>query len=82
MVEAQSAIQSLPKDAPKGNPFAPAVFVVDLGYHKLKELVAVCYYMSQVGLTKELEYQHVPGGWTPSIKVTKDTRPAITFGAF
>lgn len=71
-----------PADAPKGNPFAPAVSVADNGYHKLKELVAVTYYMSQTALTKELEYQHVPGGWTPSIKVTKDTRPAITFGAF
>lgn len=71
-----------PEDAPKGNPFAPAVSVADNGYHKLKELVAVTYYMSQVGLTKELEYQHVPGGWTPSIKVTKDTRPAMSFGAF
>ncbi len=71
-----------PADAPKGNPFAPVVSVADNGYHKLKELVAVTYYMSQTALTKELEYQHVPGGWTPSIKVTKDTRPAITFGAF
>lgn len=71
-----------PANAPKGNPFAPVVSVVDNGYHKLKELVAVTYYLSQVGLTKELEYQHVPGGWTPSIKVTKDTRPAMAFGAF
>lgn len=71
-----------PADAPKGNPFAPLVSVVDNGYHKLKELVAVTYYMSKTALTTELEYQHVPGGWTPSIKVTKDTRPAITFGAF
>lgn len=71
-----------PADAPKGNPFAPVVSVVDNGYHKLKELVAVTYYMSQTALTTELDYQHVPGGWTPSIKVDKDTRPAITFGAF
>lgn len=80
----RDALKSVPPpaDAPKGNPFAPIVSVADIGYHKLKELVAITYYMSQVGLTKELEYQHVPGGWTPSIKVTKDTRPAITFGAF
>ena len=71
-----------PADAPKGNPFAPVVSVVDNGYHKLKELVAIAYYMSEVGLTKELEYQHVPGGWTPSINVTKDTRPAFTFSPF
>lgn len=71
-----------PKDAPKGNPFAPTLSVVDNGYARLKDLVAVAYYMSEIGLTKELVYQHVPGGWTPSIKVDKDTRPAMTFGAF
>lgn len=71
-----------PADAPKGNPFEPVVSVVDNGYHKLKELVAVIYYFSEVGLTKELSYEHVPGGWTASVKVTPQTRPAITFGAF
>ncbi|WP_219892975.1 gluconate 2-dehydrogenase subunit 3 family protein [Aquisediminimonas profunda] len=71
-----------PPDAPKGNPFVPLVSVVDNGYAKLKELVAVLYYFSEIGLTKELVYEHVPGGWTASVKVTPKTRPAITFGAF
>lgn len=71
-----------PADAPKGNPFEPVVSVADNGYHKLKQLVATLYYSSEVALTKELIYEHVPGGWTASVKVTKDTRPAITFGAF
>ena len=71
-----------PKDAPKGNPFAPLVSVADLGYHRLKQLTAVLYYASKLALTEELEYQHVPGGWTASVKVTPKTRPAISFGAF
>lgn len=71
-----------PKNAPKGNPFEPLVSVVDNGYHKLKQLTAVLYYASKLGLTEELEYQHVPGGWTASVKVTPKTRPAISFGAF
>ncbi len=71
-----------PPGVPKGNPFEPVISVVDNGYHKLKELVAVTYYFSEVGLTKELTYEHVPGGWTASVKVTPQTRPAITFGAF
>lgn len=71
-----------PADAPKGNPFEPVISVVDNGYAKLKELVAVLYYSSEVGLTRELVYEHVPGGWTASVKVTAKTRPAVTFGAF
>ncbi|MFM5923637.1 MAG: gluconate 2-dehydrogenase subunit 3 family protein [Novosphingobium sp.] len=71
-----------PPGAPMGNPFAPVVSVVDNGYAKLKDLVATLYYHSELGLTKELVYEHVPGGWTASVKVTPATRPAITFGAF
>lgn len=71
-----------PANAPKGNPFEPLVSVADNGYHKLKELVATLYYVSEVALTTELTYEHVPGGWTSSIKVTPQTRPAVTFGAF
>ena len=40
------------------------------------------YYMSEAALTTELEYEHVPGSWTASVKVTPKTKPAITFGAF
>lgn len=71
-----------PADAPKGNPFVPVVSVVDNGYAKLKDLVATTFYMSESALTHDLVYEHVPGGWTASVKVTPQTRPAITFGAF
>ncbi len=71
-----------PADAPKGNPFEPVLSVADNGYARLKQLVATLYYSSEAALTEELVYEHVPGGWTASVKVTPETRPAITFGAF
>ncbi|MFM6933719.1 MAG: gluconate 2-dehydrogenase subunit 3 family protein [Novosphingobium sp.] len=49
--------------------------VVDPGYSKLKELIVVLYYYSEQALTSELAYEHSPGGWSPSIKVTPETRP-------
>ena len=49
--------------------------VVDPAYAKLKELIVLIYYMSEVGLTKELAYEHAPGKWEPSIKITPETRP-------
>ena len=71
-----------PADAPKGNPFVPIISVVDNGYAKLKDLVATLHYASEAALTSDLAYDHVPGGWTASVPVTPETRPAITFGAF
>lgn len=71
-----------PPSAPKGNPFAPVVSVVDNGYAKLKDLVATLYYSSEAALTTELAFDAVPGKWQPSIKITPETRPAVTFGGF
>ena len=51
-------------------------------HHKLKELVLVLFYASEAGLTSDLSYEHVPGKWQPSIKVTPETRPAAAFGIF
>ncbi|MFM1856056.1 MAG: hypothetical protein RLZ83_1365 [Pseudomonadota bacterium] len=65
-----------PPGADMGTLIAPAVFVQDIGYHRLKELVVGIHYASQVGLSAELEYQHVPGPWQPSVKVTAATKPA------
>lgn len=47
----------------------------DPGYAKLKELVLVLYYNSEIALTRELHYEHAPGQWKPSIPITPDTRP-------
>ena len=50
--------------------------IADPAYGKLKELIVVLYYYSQEALTSELAYEHSPGGWTSSVKVTPETRPA------
>ena len=47
----------------------------DEDYARLKDLVVTLYYMSQEALTQELQYNHVPGRWDPSIPVTPETRP-------
>jgi gluconate 2-dehydrogenase gamma chain len=43
-------------------------------YALLKNLLVTLYYLSEVGSTVELRYEHAPGAWEPSIPVTKDTR--------
>lgn len=56
--------------------------VADPGYAKLKELIVVLYYCSEEALTTELVYEHSPGGWTPSVKVTPETRATGGFSLF
>ena len=56
--------------------------VADPAYAKLKELLVTLYYYSEEALTTELTYEHSPGGWTPSIKVTPETRNTGGLGMF
>ena len=56
--------------------------IADPDYAKLKELIAVLYYYSEEALTTELSYEHSPGGWTPSITVTPDSRAPGGLGVF
>lgn len=56
--------------------------VADPGYAKLKELIVLLYYYSEEALTTELTYEHAPGGWTPSVKVTSETRVPGGLGMF
>jgi len=56
--------------------------VADPGYAKLKELIVLLYYYSEEALTTELVYEHSPGGWTPSVKVTPETRATGGLGMF
>ena len=46
----------------------------DADYQRFKGLIITLYYMSEPGATQELRYEHVPGVWEPSIKVTPETR--------
>lgn len=64
-----------PPDAPKGIVFASRGYVVDNGYQRLKTLVVSLYYVSEIGMTQELVYEHVPGAWVPSLKITPDMHP-------
>lgn len=46
----------------------------DTIYRKFKEVVLTLYYLSETGATQELRYEHTPGKWEPSLKMTSDTR--------
>jgi hypothetical protein len=46
----------------------------DKVYRKFKELVLTLYYHSEIGATQELRYEHVPGRWEASVKMTPDAR--------
>lgn len=58
------------------------VIHMDEGYAKSRELVIKLFYLSEEALTKELDYQHDPGGYTPSVPVTPDTRRSGGLGPF
>lgn len=69
-----------PPGARSANPFSPLISVADNGYHKLRELTVTLYYASEIGLTQELIYEHVPGEWQPSITITPGMRPYASGG--
>jgi Gluconate 2-dehydrogenase subunit 3 len=71
-----------PPGAPKANFFVSADYVADQGYLKLKGLVLQLYYFSPVGVANELLYDHVPGKFQPSIKLTPASRPELGTGPF
>lgn len=75
-----AALKPAPAKTPTGGGVAALMAmqaaVVDPTYAKLKELIVLIYYMSEIGLTKELSYEHAPGKWQPSVKITPETRPA------
>ncbi len=54
----------------------------DPGYGKLKDMLVSLYYVTEIGMTQELVYEHVPGKWVPSFKITPQTRPFATVGPF
>lgn len=56
--------------------------VANPAWVKLKELVINLYYNSEVGATKELVYEHVPGKFVASFKATPETRPWSSAGPF
>lgn len=71
-----------PPGAKSANPFAPIVSVTDNGYHRTKGLVVALFLSSEVALTHEQVYEHVPGTWVPSLKITPGMRPFAGVGPF
>jgi gluconate 2-dehydrogenase gamma chain len=53
---------------------------MDPGYVKLKGLIINLYYNSEMAMTKELIYEHVPGKFVASLPVTPETRPFAGVG--
>lgn len=56
--------------------------VADPAYAKLRELIIMLYFYSEEALTSVLVYEHSPGGWTPSVKVSPQTRNTGGLGMF
>lgn len=69
-----------PNARKSANPFAAASYVVDNGYQRLKGLIVSLYYVSEIGMTQELVYEHVPGKWVPSLEMTPGMRPFASPG--
>ena len=53
---------------------------VDPGYRALKGLVIELYYYSPEATATELVYEHVPGKFEPSLKLTAASRPYLGVG--
>lgn len=66
----KSALAAMMAGPPKANP----------PYVRLKSLIINLYYNSEIAMTKEVVYEHVPGKFVPSIKITPDTRPYAGVG--
>lgn len=71
-----------PADAPPANPYNQGSWVANPGYLALKGLVLGLYYYSPVATETELPYEHVPGKWQPSVKLTPTSRPFLGNGPF
>ncbi len=71
-----------PPGSKPAHPFAPLVSVADNGWHRVKDLAITLYYLSEIGLTQELVYEHVPGEWVPSLPLTPGMRPFAGTGPF
>jgi Gluconate 2-dehydrogenase subunit 3 len=71
-----------PVNAPKAMFFFQPNHVADPGYLKIKDLVLHLYYFSEVASTQELIYEHVPGNFEPSVKLTPASRPYLGTGPF
>ncbi|MCX7285435.1 MAG: gluconate 2-dehydrogenase subunit 3 family protein [Novosphingobium sp.] len=78
-----AALKQLP--LPPGvtdQPYRPARNFADVDYWRLKQLIIDLYYFSPEAVATELVYEHVPGKFEPSIKLTPTSRPYLGLGPF
>lgn len=68
--EKLTAIAKMMAGPPTANP----------AYVRLKGLIINLYYSSEIAMTKEIVYEHVPGKYVPSVKITPTTRPFAGLG--
>jgi hypothetical protein len=71
-----------PPGAPAVNFFFTPTYVADPGYHRIKDLTIDLYYFSEIAASTELTYNHVPGAFQPSVKLTPASRPHLGTGPF
>lgn len=54
--------------------------VADSGYNKVKDLIIGLHYASEAAMTKDIIYEHVPGKYIASLKLTPESRPFSGLG--
>jgi len=71
------ALKPAPEKGPKqgGITMMMGPPATDAGYARMRQLIVKLFYYSEPALTQELHYEHDPGGYTPSVPVTPETRP-------
>lgn len=75
-----AALATAPAGGPPRNPYLALRSgrpVVDEDYRLLKQLVINLYYFSPEATATELVYEHVPGKYEPSLKLTAGSRPFL-----
>lgn len=58
-------------------PYRPLRNFADADYWRLKQMIIDLYYFSPEATATELVYEHVPGKFEPSIKLTPASRPFL-----
>lgn len=78
-----AAIQYAPPRGPKLTGIAALLAgppTANPAYLRLKSLIISLYYNSEIAMTQEIEYEHIPGRFEPSREITATTRPYAGVG--
>ncbi len=78
-----AAVQHVPSRGPKLTGIAALIAgppIANPAYVRLKSLIISLYYNSEIAMTQEIEYEHIPGRFEPSREITATTRPYAGVG--